>query len=259
METLSLEEHRERFYTRLKNIIPHNIIELGKDLDAIIDTKRETLFLKNIEKLEELISESNNIPTNMQIEYYIANLYHSLRINSTGENHTTYHEKEIFSLRKIIDIYEIYYFSGAYENDNEIDDETFVANYIAMRVYTNFGNSICAVGRYIEGINSYKNALLIRDDFSMASMNLSGALFEYGFFNAKEYERQYYYHSAYYYYREMLQSKVNLEDSSYIEAFESKYLSHFTRDFIENYLQKPLSLPGFDIELQEEVKSLLSG
>ena len=84
------------------------------------------------------------MPTKMQICYNIATSYGDLRKYTVEENI----EKEI-------------------------------AEYIAMRGYTNIGNSMCEIGRYITAIDCFSNALLIKDVFAMAILNLSFTLFRY--------------------------------------------------------------------------------
>lgn len=249
----TLEEHIKRFHERVDNVIADEISDLAKECDEAIESKNIDLIQEKILKVSTFFRESNNIPTDMQLEYFTANLYSALRKNPINDEVNSYSEKEIFTLRKIVEIYESNY--DFPEDDGiEVDDETFVANYIAMRTYTNLGVAICAVGRYIEGIHSYQKALLIRDDFAMASLNLSGALFEYGYLNIKDYEQGYYFHSAYYYYQQMLRHRRNLEDVAYVEHFKKRYLERFHASFISEYLQKPLSLPDFEISKPEEVK-----
>jgi hypothetical protein len=168
-----------------------------------------------------------------------------------------YKEKEIYTLRQVLDIFE--------ENYNFVDDrdcaddeestdgaELFVARYIAVRTYINLGNSLHNVGRYVTAIDSFLNALLIKQYAAMASMNLSSTLFRYGYFQNKKYESDYYYHAAYYYYKITKRYKFNLESESYLDEFEKQFIKPILPEVITEFFNKPLKFPEFKIKAKDE-------
>ncbi len=83
----------------------------------------------------------------MQINYDIANAYHDLRI-LCQKNKDSYLEKEIYYLRVALDIFE-----NDFCDDSSENAELNVAQYIAMRAYTNIGNAMRVLGRYIAAIS----------------------------------------------------------------------------------------------------------
>lgn len=244
-----LEKLRKDFYVRLYKVIPADIIEMGKELDLVRAANDAKQINEKIKLLHGKINDTNNIQTNMELYYHISNLYSSLRKICEESEFDFYYEKEIFYLRKLLNLFESNF---PLIKEGEADDHTFIANYIAMRSYTNLANSLRAVGRYISAIDGYHDALLLSDDFSMASLNLSSALFDYGLLQYRDYEQQYFFHSAYYYYEKTVENKYNLEDESYINFLEEKYINRFTQEFIKDFLQKPLSLPNFEVTDQNE-------
>ena len=70
-------------------------------------------------------------------------------------------------------------FSPYIINSNIITNTNDITNYSTMlnSVGTNLGNSYSDIGRYISAIDCFSNALLINDNFAMASLNLSRLLF----------------------------------------------------------------------------------
>jgi len=193
-----------------------------------------------------IITGDFNIPTKMQISYNIANAYGDLR-KITEEK---YFEKEIYYFRYAIDLYEKNFFE--IDDGNTNNAENNVAKYIAMKVYTNIGNSMRAIGRYISAIDCFNNALLINNTFAMASLNLSFTLFRCADLQIKSYEQSYYHHACYHYYEQTKKFKINLEEQEYLPRLE-KNMNMFHRDYVDNYLTKELSLPKFEVNNQVEL------
>ena len=67
----------------------------------------------------------------------------------------------------------------------------------------------------------------------------------------KRYEQSYYHHACYYYYKQTERCKINLEDQDYLEGLKSN-ISLFDSAYVENYLNKPLELPLFEVDNQDE-------
>ena len=168
----------------------------------------------------------------MQIYYDIANAFHDLRMIE-GIDIEHYLEKEIYYLRCTLDLYE-----NNYYDDESNSAEVKVAQYIAMRSYTNLGNAYHAIGRYIVAIECLQNALIISNDFAMASLNLSLLLFQYAHLQIKDYEQNYFHHACYYYYKQTKSCQINLENSEYFEDLKS-YISLFKPAYVESFLRVP--------------------
>lgn len=120
-----------------------------------------------------------------------------------------------------------------------------------MRSYTNLGNAYRAIGRYIVAIDSYQNALIISDSFAMASLNLSLLLLECASLQLKDYEKNVFHHACFHYFKQTEKYKMNLENQEYLELLKY-YISVFHPTYVEKYLNKPLNLPTFDVNTQNE-------
>lgn len=239
------KEQIEEFNANITSIIDESVRELSMTFDKLYDERKSKDIPTAINAAEALLPLDYNIPTKMQIYYDIANAFHDLRmIEGIDEEH--YLEKEIYHLRCALDLYENNYY------DDESDSaETKVAQYIAMRSYTNLGNAYQAIGRYIVAIDCLQNALIISNDFAMASLNLSLLLFRYAHLQIKDYEQNYYHHACYYYYKQTENCKINLENPEYFESLKS-YISLFNPAYVKSFLSKPLNLPTLDVDRQDE-------
>lgn len=239
------KEQIEEFNANITSIIDESVRELSMTFDNLYDERKSKDIPTAINAAEALLPLDYNIPTKMQIYYDIANAFHDLRvIEGIDEEH--YLEKEIYHLRCALDLYE-----NNYYDDKSNSAETKVAQYIAMRSYTNLGNAYQAIGRYIVAIDCLQNALIISNDFAMASLNLSLLLFRYAHLQIKNYEQNYYHHACYYYYKQTENCKINLENPEYFENLKS-YISLFKPAYVESFLSKPLDLPAFNVDSQDE-------
>lgn len=243
----SYQKQVEDFNNNYSSVIHKDAIDLSERFDKLFDEKNSSQILPTIENARKMLSQNYSIPTKMQISYDIANGYYDYR-KITGTKESIYLEKAIYFLRNTLDMYE----SSCYdEEDLEENEETAVAKYIAMRSYTNLGNAMHDLGRYIAAIDYYHNALLISDDFAMASLNLSISLLNYADFQINRYERNYYHHAGFYYYEQTKRTRINLEKQEYLEKLHSR-ISLFAPEYIEGFLKKPLSLPKFQVDDDEE-------
>jgi len=236
----------EYYYT---SVIDESVIALSATFDRLYEERNSEHILDTINKVAQpLTSKDYNVPTKMQIFYDIANAYHDLR-RIDGENEQ-YIEKEVFFFRSVLDLFESNFDACEQMSDDE-NIECDVAKYIAMRSYTNLGNTFKAIGRYIAAIDCYQNALLISDDFAMASLNLSFSLFNYAQLQIKPYEMNYYHHAFYHYYSHTKRCRCNLEKKEYFENLHN-CVTLLDEKYIEEYLSRPLSLPEFSVDNDEE-------
>lgn len=196
-------------------VIDKSVRDLSMAFDNLYLDKNAKEIPPTIKLAEALLSGEHNISTKMQIHYDIANAYHDLRMIE-GVYSERYLEKELYHLRCALDMYETNY----YDADSD-SAEVKVAQYIAMRSYTNLGNAYRALGRHIVAIDCFQDALLISNDFAMASLNLSFLLFRCAPLQIKRYEQSYYHHACYYYYKQTERCKINLEDQDYLEGLKS--------------------------------------
>ena len=239
------KEQIEEFEKNFSAVVDKSVRELSMTFDTLYFDKKREDIPATIKSAEALLSGKYNIPTKMQVYYDIANGYHDLRILEEEYNER-YFEKELYNLRCALDLYESKY----YEADSN-SAEVKVARYIAMRSYTNLGNAYQALGRYIVAIDCFQDALLISNDFAMASLNLSLLLFRHAPLQIKRYEQNYYHHACYYYYKQTERCKMNLENQAYLEGLKYN-ISLFDSTYVENYLNKPLELPLFKVDIQDE-------
>lgn len=225
---LEYEKYIKEFELDFTSVIDETVIKLSKTFDKLFSEQKKELIPTTIKRALTMLKGDYNIPTKMQIGYNIANGYHDLRILTQEENL----EKEIYYLRNVLDMYEYHFWIGDEQN---LDEPIIkVARYIAMRTYTNIGNTMRITGRYIAAIDYFNEALLIENAFAMASLNLSLTLFQYAQFQIKSYEQNYYHHACYYFYQQTQKHKVNLEEQGYLAMLE-KNISIFHSDYIEGY------------------------
>jgi hypothetical protein len=240
---LNYREYAEQFENDYSSVVDARVLELSRDFDKYYADKNEPRALAAINESLDMLENEYNIPTRMQISYNIATAYGNLRIFTGVE----YIEKEMYYFRYAIDLYE----TNFLVIDRQDCPETRVAENIAMKAYTNIGNSMRNIGRYIAAIDNYNNALLIQNSFAMASLNLSTTLFSYAQLQIKTHEQQYYHHACYYYYKLTKMNKINLEEQKYLASLE-EMINKFSKDYIEGYLSKELILPIFEVENQDE-------
>lgn len=242
----NFETQRQEFENNYTSVISEDVIQLAKTFDSLYDAKKSRDILTTIDLALAMLKESRDKPTQMQINYDIGSAYQDLRVLSQ-ENDEAYLEKEIYYLRVVLDIFEMNFC----DDDLPKDAELKVARYIAMRAYTNIGNAMHVLGRYIAAIDYFKGALLIDNGFSMASLNLSFSLFRYAQMQLNPYDRGYYYHACFHYYEQTKRCKISLESTDYLEELE-KIILQFPLAYIDDYLKKPLDLPLCDIDDSEE-------
>ena len=240
------EKQLAEFEKTVSSIIDKSVRDLSIIFDDLYSNQKSKEILIAIEKAESLLSCASNIPSKMQIYYDIANAYHDLRIIEKVSQEV-YLEKELYYSRLALDIYE----SNFYDNSTASAEVT-VAQYIAMRLYTNLGNAYQSIGRYIVAIDCFENALLISNDFAMASLNLSFLLFEYAQYQIHSHEQNYFHHACYYYYKQTEACRINLEKQEYLQILQ-RYIDMFDSSYIENFLSKPLELSPLHISTLEEI------
>lgn len=221
------KEKIAEFENNFSTVIDKSVRDLSMAFDNLYLDKNAKEIPPTIKLAEALLSGEHNISTKMQIHYDIANAYHDLRMIE-GVYSERYLEKELYHLRCALDMYETNY----YDADSD-SAEVKVAQYIAMRSYTNLGNAYRALGRHIVAIDCFQDALLISNDFAMASLNLSFLLFRCAPLQIKRYEQSYYHHACYYYYKQTERCKINLEDQDYLEGLKSN-ISLFDSAYVEN-------------------------
>lgn len=244
---LNYQEQLAEFNKKYSSVIDKTVIDLSSTFDKLFDEHNADQILPTIEAARKMLSQCHNIPTQMQINYDIANGYHDYRFITKSED-LQYLEKEIYHLRKVLDLYESAYCD---DEDAEESNEISVAKYIAMRSYTNLGNAMHRLGRYIAAIDYFQAALLISKDFAMASLNLSFSLLNYADLQIRPYEQNYYHHAGFYYYEQTTKARMNLEKQEYLEQLHNR-IALFTPEYIEQFLKKPLSLPHFHVDSNEE-------
>ena len=238
------EKERQDYILQIDNdfnsVMNKRVIEISHIFDTNFENNDAESTINTLEEALSLLEQDFNAPTKIQLCYNIATAYSDLR-KITDEINM---EKEIYYFRYALDIYEKRFY--LYHDEYNTAEER-IANFIATKVYTNLGNSMREVGRYITAIDCFHNALAIDLTFAMASLNLSFTLFRYGQLQIKPYEQQYYYHRCYHYYKWTETLKENLEKQEYLMRL-AKTLSIFHPDFVEDYLNKELSLPRFDVD-----------
>lgn len=237
----------EKFEENYSLVIHKDAIDLSKTFDMLFEDRNCVQILPTIETARKMLSRDYNTPTQMQIIYDIANGYHDYRLITKSED-PQYLEKEIYYFRKVLDKYET-----TYSDDEGLDEKEAIAvvKYIAMRSYTNLGNAMHRLGRYIAAIDYFQDALLISNDFAMASLNLSFSLLNYAELQLRRYEKNYYHHAGFYYYEQTQKTRINLEKQEYLEQLRNR-ISLFSPEYIEGFLKKPLQLPQFYVDSDAE-------
>ena len=238
-------EQIKQFDDNFSSVVNERVRELSRVFDDCFINNDSEGTKKAIQESLSLLKQNYNVPTKMQICYNIATSYGDLR-KYTDEINI---EKEIYYFRYAIDLYETEYL---FTFDDDENVERKIAKYIAMRAYTNIGNSMRHVGRYIVAIDCYNNALIIENKFAMASLNLSFTLFHYAQIQIKPHEQQYYHHACYNYYEQTKRFKVNLEDEEYLTRLEET-IKNFHQDYVNDFLTKELTLPKFEVKNLAEV------
>ncbi|QWT56035.1 hypothetical protein KP626_03965 [Christensenella sp. MSJ-20] len=241
---MTLKEQAKEFERNFTEIIERSVRDLSSIFDDLYFKRDGRNILDTIKKAESLLYKEYNIPTQIQIHYDIATAYDELSLLEE-EIKEQYFEKELYHFRYALDLYETHY------DDTDNNPEAKVAQYIAMRSYTNLGNAYNKLGRYIIASDCFQNALLISNDFAMASLNYSILLFRFAPIQLKKYEQNYFYHACYHYFKQAEKCKINIENKEFLKILQN-LISSFDSTYIENYLSKPLNLPPFQSSNQKE-------
>lgn len=151
------KEQIAEFENNFSNVIDKSVRELSASFDTLYSERKNKEIQSTIKLAEALLSDKQNTATKMQIHYDIANGYHDL-LTIEGVYSEHYLEKELYHLRCALDMYE----SNFYDTDSN-SGEVKVAQYIAMRSYTNLGNTYQVIGRYIAALDCFQNALLTQN------------------------------------------------------------------------------------------------
>lgn len=213
----------------------------------------------DIEGIKSLIPEAEkqvlleeDLISKMQLYYDIALAYADIRCLNEEEQAL---EKEILNYRRSIEIYENHF---EYEDDD--DGETPKAmteeKYIAMRTFCNLGNTFRQMNRYLSAITCFFNALNISNDFAMASLNLSSALFEFSIFQTNSRAIDCLRHAGYYYYHQAERCKINLEGplgEVELQRMKDFWIKRAEHDYPESFLGKDLEFPLSSYETEEEI------
>lgn len=241
---LTIQEQTDLFYKRTESILDKRILALALEFDLATQHGNAQKIRSLIEKAREMLKKDLSDEEIMQLNYHIATAFSTLK-TLDNNNETEHLEKEIYTYRFLLDLYEKKY--PLLEDDGKITDAQFVADYIAMRSYNNLGNSMQFVGRYVESISNFYNALSIAKNFAMASLNLSYALFTYGSLQIKPHEVKCYFNAGHHYYSQAVDNKYNLENESYLDRIPITQFGRFDQESITECLVKP-----FELNLLEE-------
>lgn len=241
--------------------------EFEKKYGNRFTTRLDEHFAKrNIRGIKDCIREAEKeVPLEanpifrMQFYYDIALAYADIRTLEPSDSHL---EKEILNYRKAIDIYEM---EIALTEEEATEQEDYsLAQWIAMRCYCNLGNTLCETNRYIAAIESYFAAICISEAFSMASLNLSAALFQSSIFQITSEAEKYFTHAAYYYFKLTERNQVNLEEPGGLAELD-RIRQHWVKRAIDKYGIRFLDeeLQGFGkrdySEKEYDYRSWLSG
>lgn len=241
--------------------------EFEKKYGNRFTTRLDEHFAKrNIRGIKDCIREAEKeVPLEanpifrMQFYYDIALAYADIRTLEPSDSHL---EKEILNYRKAIDIYEMEI--ALIEEEATVQEDYSLAQWIAMRCYCNLGNTLCETNRYIAAIDSYFAAICISDTFSMASLNLSAALFQFSIFQITPEAEQYFTHAAYHYFKLAEQYQANLEEPGGLVGLDC-VRQHWVKRAIDKYGVRFLNeeLQGFGerdySEKEYDYRSWLSG
>lgn len=223
--------------------IASEILNVSMQYDEVNETK-STIELKClIDKSKLLLEKNYNLLSTMQLHYDVGTAYSNL---GAIEQTDAYHEKEIFNLRKAINIYT--------ESDikNLFDDvERRLANVIIIQTYVNLGNTMQSLERHLSAIDYYFCAIQIDDTYAMAHLNLSATLFNFAKIQIDNSYKNYLNHSGYYYYLKAYKFRVNLHDLSFIQNLED-YIQNFTNSYLNEFLKKEFKLPKLKIDTRIE-------
>lgn len=225
---MTLKERAKEFEKNFTEIIEKSVRDLSSTFDDLYFKRDGRSIQDAIKKAESLLCKEYNIPTQIQIHYDIATAYDELSLVE-GEIKEQYFEKALYHFRFALDLYETHY------DDADNNPEAKVAQYIAMRSYTNLGNVYSKLGRYIIASDCFQNALLISNDFAMASLNLSILLFRFAPIQLKKYEQNYFYHACYHYFKQAEKCKINIENKEFLKILQN-LISSFDSTYIENFL-----------------------
>lgn len=247
---LSFEEVKAEYMHNVRNFVLPKVLDISKHFDEVLLDDAMPIDVK-LAQTQDLIKQSEDqlqghltACNKMQVYFNIAAGYIDAYSLSAASQYDLL-AKAILNYRTTLKIYED-------ENDSTREGEQKITDYIAMKCHVNLGNIMRNLGRYIDAIDSYNNALLIDNGFAMASLNLSDTLLEYSCLQIKPYEQQYYHHAAYYYYKQTQKYKMNLEKVYYLDALRKK-MDIFHSEYIEKFLTKELKLPDFIVNNQDEI------
>ena len=194
----------------ISDYIDESVLNISQQYDNLFATGDNEKLFEVIKESESLIGTIKKPLSEMQLYYDIGTGYGELRKLTQSEVHL---EKEIFHLRKAVNIFE-----SAKEKRLFLDKEEIISNYLIVLIYVNLGNALRSAQRHIVAIDNYFYALNINPTFSMAYVNLSSTLFEYAAMQEDDIYRNYLNHAAYYYYKKTKEYADNIHNPEAIKS-----------------------------------------
>lgn len=227
----------------ISDYIDESVLNISQQYDNLFATGDNEKLFEVIKESESLIGTIKKPLSEMQLYYDIGTGYGELRKLTQSEVHL---EKEIFHLRKAVNIFE-----SAKEKRLFLDKEEIISNYLIVLIYVNLGNALRSAQRHIVAIDDYFYALNINPTFSMAYVNLSSTLFEYAAMQEDDIYRNYLNHAAYYYYKKTKEYADNIHNPEAIKSLEN-YIKGFSTEYMTEFLEKEIEPPLYSFNLEDE-------
>ncbi|MBL7800992.1 MAG: hypothetical protein JNL95_09740 [Chitinophagales bacterium] len=113
------------------------------------------------------------------------------------------------------------------------------------QIYTNLGNSLSFIGRFVEAQSYWNKAIQIIPNFAMAIANKANGLFYYGHILFVEQHKLIFYNHSYHYLKEALEYKQYLEGGA--EVFFTELKEQIENRFTDEFLSVKFDLSDFDL------------
>lgn len=163
----------EKLYSKLMRssfLRPTNktIKKLGVLIDLSTDLRKEEGFRHAINHASKLLTTKVNAWQKGVLHYFIANAWEGLRIlkHDTSAKAWDWHQEEIKNA--------IFHYRSCNQHLKNCDDPSYLCP-----SNTNLGNVFNTLGRFVEAVEFWNKALILKDSFSMAIINKAHGLVTY--------------------------------------------------------------------------------
>jgi len=177
--------------------------------------------------------------------YCLGTIYAEVAVLSDDSKKEGLFEKQLFYLRKCIDILESNEFAELWQSPYVIG--------LGLRTYTNYANALNYMGRIIAAIEQFKKALSIKPNFAMATGNLGITYQQYGRLVPDSSHWEFIHQCAFL----LLSEAVGSDDPHAYEEAKNRFkncIDWYYPEYVEKILTKTPKFPEYQYDDKDEYK-----